>query len=59
MLFFFKLIAGTLSNSAAITADAFNNLSDIGSSVITFAGFKMSEKPADSDHPSGTGALST
>lgn len=57
VLFFFKLIAGTLSNSAAITADAFNNLSDIGSSVITFAGFKMSEKPADSDHPFGHGRI--
>lgn len=57
LLFSFKAVAGMLSNSAAILADAFNNLSDIGSSVITFIGFKMSSKPADSDHPFGHGRI--
>lgn len=48
-----KLIAGALSNSIAITADATNNISDAGSSVVTLIGFRMSEKPADRDHPYG------
>ncbi len=48
-----KLIAGTLSKSIAITADATNNISDAGSSVVTLVGFRMSEKPADRDHPYG------
>ena len=48
-----KFIVGTISNSVAITADATNNLSDAGSSVVTLVGFKMSEKPADRDHPYG------
>lgn len=48
-----KLVAGTLSNSVAITADATNNISDAGSSVVTLVGFRMSEKPADRDHPYG------
>ena len=48
-----KLLAGLLSGSMAITADAFNNLSDAGSSVITLVSFKISAKPADRDHPFG------
>ncbi len=57
MLFAFKLVAGILSNSAAIMADAFNNLSDTGSSVITYIGFKLAGKPADRDHPYGHGRI--
>lgn len=52
-LFVIKLVIGTLSNSIAITADAVNNLSDAGSSVITLVGFKLSSKPADEKHPYG------
>lgn len=48
-----KLLAGLLSGSLAITADAFNNLSDAGSSFITLVSFKISSKPADRDHPFG------
>lgn len=48
-----KLTAGILSGSIAITADAVNNLSDMASSVITLVGFKLSEKPADEEHPFG------
>lgn len=53
LLFAFKMIAGTLSGSLAIRADAFNNLSDAGSSVISLVSFKISAKPADRDHPFG------
>lgn len=52
-LFAIKIIAGTLFKSIAITADALNNISDAGSSVITLIGFKISEKPADEEHPYG------
>ena len=48
-----KLVVGTLTNSVAITADATNNISDAGSSVITLVGFRLSGKPADRDHPYG------
>ncbi len=48
-----KIIAGTLSHSIAITADAVNNLSDSASSIITLVGFKMASKPADREHPYG------
>ena len=48
-----KLLVGTVSNSVAITADAVNNISDAGSSIITLVGFRISEKPADEDHPYG------
>ncbi|MBR2354160.1 MAG: cation transporter [Clostridia bacterium] len=48
-----KLLAGVLSGSIAITADALNNLSDAGSQVITLLSFKMASKPADRDHPFG------
>lgn len=49
----FKLLAGILSSSVAIIADAFNNLSDSGTSVITLISFKLSSKPADKKHPYG------
>ncbi len=53
ILFLFKIIAGTLSGSISIIADAVNNLSDSGSSIITLIGFKISGKPADAKHPYG------
>ncbi len=53
LLFFVKIIAGVLSKSIAITADAVNNLSDFASSIITLVGFKMASKPADREHPYG------
>lgn len=53
LLFTGKLIAGLLSNSISIIADAINNLSDASSSVITLFGFKMAGKPADKEHPFG------
>ena len=53
LLFITKFIVGTLSGSIAIVGDAFNNLSDAGSSVISFISFKMSSKPADKEHPFG------
>lgn len=52
-LFLIKITAGTIFNSVAITADAVNNLSDSGSSLITLIGFKISGKPADAKHPYG------
>lgn len=52
-LFIIKIIAGTLFHSIAITADAINNLSDSGSSLVTLVGFKLSGRPADSEHPYG------
>lgn len=48
-----KIFAGVLSSSVAIIADAFNNLSDSGTSVITLISFKLSSKPADKEHPYG------
>lgn len=48
-----KLIAGLLSFSIAIVADALNNLSDAGSSIISFVSFKIAAKPADKEHPFG------
>ncbi len=53
LLFAMKLLVGTLSGSLSITADAMNNLSDASSSIVTLLGFKLSEKPADDDHPYG------
>lgn len=57
LLFLGKWLAGTLSGSIAITADAFNNLSDAGSSVITLIGFKLSGQKPDSEHPFGHGRM--
>lgn len=56
-LFSGKFFAGTVSGSIAITADAFNNLSDAGSSVVTLAGFKLAEQKPDPDHPFGHGRI--
>ena len=56
-LFTGKFIAGSLSNSIAITADAFNNLSDAGSSIITLIGFKMAGQKPDPTHPFGHGRI--
>ena len=57
LLFGGKLFAGTVSGSVAVTADAFNNLSDAASSIITLAGFKMAGQKPDSDHPFGHGRI--
>lgn len=55
MLFAGKLVAGMLSGSISVTADAFNNLSDAGSSLITLVGFRIAGHKADSHHPFGHG----
>lgn len=57
LLFLGKWAAGILSGSIAITADAFNNLSDAGSSIITLAGFKLSSQKPDQEHPFGHGRM--
>jgi len=57
ILFATKLFIGIISNSIAVTADAFNNLSDVASSVITILGFKLASKPPDKEHPFGHGRL--
>ena len=57
MLFLIKFFVGMLVGSIAISADAFNNLSDAGSSIITIIGFKMANKPADAEHPFGHGRI--
>ena len=54
-LFAAKLTAGIVSASISVVADAFNNLSDAGSSVVTFLGFKLASRPADKEHPFGHG----
>ena len=53
ILFVIKLIAGLLTTSVAIIADSINNLSDMGSSIITLVGFKLAGMPADEEHPYG------
>lgn len=53
ILFVIKLLAGIFSKSLSILADSVNNLSDMGSSVVTLIGFKMANKPADEEHPYG------
>ena len=57
VLFAGKLFAGTLSGSIAVTADAFNNLSDAGSSAVTLLGFQLGGQKADREHPFGHGRL--
>lgn len=57
ILFGIKCLAGVLSGSMSIIADALNNLSDTGSSVVTMLGFKISSKPADPEHPFGHGRM--
>ena len=57
LLFAGKFFAGSLSGSIAITADAFNNLSDAGSSVITLLGFRLGGQKPDPEHPFGHGRM--
>ena len=57
ILFTTKALAGLFSHSIAITADAFNNLSDAASSIITLVGFRMAGQKPDSDHPFGHGRI--
>lgn len=57
LLFAGKFLAGTISNSIAITADAFNNLSDAASSVVTLLGFHFAGAKPDPDHPFGHGRI--
>ena len=57
LLFLLKLFAGLATGAVSIMADAFNNLSDAASSVVTLIGFYMAGKPADLDHPYGHGRI--
>ena len=57
LLFAGKFFAGQLSGSIAVTADAFNNLSDAGSSAVTLLGFRLAGKKPDTDHPFGHGRI--
>lgn len=57
LLFIGKLLVGVFTSSMAIAADAFNNLSDAGSSIVTLYGFKMSSAPPDKEHPFGHGRM--
>lgn len=57
LLFVSKLVIGMLANSISVMADAFNNLSDVASSIIGFIGVKMAQKPADEEHPFGHGRI--
>lgn len=56
-LFVVKAVVGVVLNSISVTADAFNNLSDAGSSIVGLVGVKMASKPADEDHPFGHGRI--
>lgn len=57
LLFLAKVLAGVISGSLSMIADAFNNLSDAGSSVVTLIGFKLSSAPPDKEHPFGHGRM--
>ena len=57
LLFIGKLTLGILAGSVAIVADAFNNISDAGSSIIALIGFRLASKPVDKEHPLGHGRL--
>ena len=57
LLFLGKLLAGLLTASIAVTADAFNNLSDAASSVVTLIGFRLAGREADEEHPFGHGRI--
>ena len=57
LLFAGKLISGLISGAISVTADAFNNLSDAASSVVTLVGFRMAGQKADADHPFGHGRM--
>ena len=57
LLFAIKFFAGLVTGAVSVTADAFNNLTDASSSLVTLLGFKMAERPADPDHPYGHGRM--
>lgn len=57
LLFLGKLMAGILTSSIAVTADAFNNLSDAASSIVTLVGFRLAGQEADEEHPFGHGRM--
>lgn len=57
LLFIGKLTVGLIAASVAITADAFNNISDAGSAIIALIGFRLASKPVDKEHPQGHGRL--
>lgn len=57
LLFVLKYALGVITGSVSVISDAFNNLSDSGSCIITLIGYKMAAKPADKDHPFGHGRL--
>ena len=57
LLFIIKIVIGTVTTSVSVVADAFNNLSDMGSSLVTIVGFKMADMPADEEHPFGHGRV--
>lgn len=57
LLFAGKLLAGLITGAISVTADAFNNLSDAGSSVVTLVGFRLAGQEADADHPFGHGRM--
>ena len=57
ILFLIKISIGLILRSISVMADAFNNLSDAGSSIISFVGVRIASKPADKDHPFGHGRI--
>ncbi len=57
ILFAIKIVAGIISGSISVISDAFNNLADMASSVVTLLGFKLASKPADKEHPFGHGRM--
>ncbi len=57
LLSIIKITIGFITSSLSVTADGFNNLADVGSSVVTLIGFKLAGKPADRDHPFGHGRM--
>lgn len=57
LLFAGKFLAGIMTASIAVTADAFNNLSDAASSVVTLIGFRLASQEADEEHPFGHGRI--
>lgn len=57
LLFAIKFFAGLITGAVSVTADAFNNLTDASSSLVTLLGFKLAERPADPDHPYGHGRM--
>lgn len=57
ILFLIKITVGSLSGSMSVTADAFNNLSDMGSGAVTLIGTKLASRPSDKEHPFGHGRI--